>query len=78
MTKTLTHKRLFEELDYRENDGIEVSLLWDRSTNGVSIYVFDTKTNTSFEQQVAPEQALDAFHHPYVYAPASELTVMAA
>jgi hypothetical protein len=68
MNETLTHPHLFEELDHRESDGIEVSLLWNLGTASVSIYVFDSKTNDGFETRVAPEKALDAFHHPYAYA----------
>jgi hypothetical protein len=64
MTATLPNTKL-EELDYRENEGIEVSLLWNRSTNSISVLVVDTKTNQSFEATVANEQALDAFNHPY-------------
>jgi hypothetical protein len=60
--------RLFEELDYREADGIEVSLLWNRSLNTLSVFVVDTRTNESFELEVLPEEALEAFHHPFAHA----------
>jgi hypothetical protein len=62
-----TAPALFAELDYRENDGIEISLLWNRSTNSISVLLVDTKTNESFEATVASEHALDAFKHPYTY-----------
>jgi hypothetical protein len=58
---------LLAELDYRENDGIEISLLWNRTTNSISVLVVDTKTNESFEATVANEHALDGFKHPYTY-----------
>jgi hypothetical protein len=67
-TATDTEPRLFEELDYRESDGIEVSLLWDRGENSVSVFVVDTKAGASFEVQVDARDALRAFHHPYAYA----------
>ncbi len=58
----------FEELSYRENDGMEVSLLWNRESNTLSVFVCDTRGDRSFEIAVAPNEALDAFHHPYAYA----------
>lgn len=63
MTDTL------RELDHRLNDGIEVRLLWDESTNEVFVSVRDGKTAEAFEVPVhAGESALDVFHHPYAYA----------
>ena len=58
----------FEELDYRENDGIEVSLLWSRADNSLSVFVVDAKTDELFELPVRVEEALDAFRHPFAYA----------
>lgn len=55
------------ELDYRTNDGIEIRLLWNSLTDFVSVSVDDTRHGESFELDVAPEDAIDAFHHPYVY-----------
>ena len=56
------------ELDHRETDGVDVSLLWTRSTNVVSVLVRDAKTGDDFELSVDPADARDAFHHPYAYA----------
>ena len=56
------------ELDHRSNDGIDVTLLWSPQTNRVWITVVDEKRSHSFEQDVHPALALDAFHHPYAYA----------
>lgn len=56
------------ELDHRFNDGIDVTLLWDERTDGVSVAVRDEKTGESFELDVHPEDALTAFHHPYAYS----------
>jgi hypothetical protein len=64
---TLTES-LFEELDYRENDGIEVWLLWSREDGRLSVVVFDGETNESFEIAVEPATALDVFTHPFAYA----------
>jgi hypothetical protein len=57
-----------EELDYRDNDGIEVSLLWDRASNALMVFACDTRTNESFEIAVDPAEAREVFLHPYAYA----------
>jgi hypothetical protein len=59
---------LFAELDYRDSDGIEVSLLWNRSDDCLTVYVSDTRTNDAFELPVTPARARDVFLHPYAYA----------
>jgi hypothetical protein len=56
------------ELDFRSNDGLEVALLWQPDTNRVSVRVFDGKSGDDFDLDVAPAEAMDAFHHPYAYA----------
>lgn len=56
------------ELAYRSSNGIEVRLFWTPSDNTVTVAVDDT-LGTAFELAVAPERALDAFNHPYAYAP---------
>lgn len=58
------------ELDHRVSDGIHVTLLWYPSTDRVAVEVYDESTGESFELEVAPARALDAFHHPYAYAAA--------
>ena len=56
------------ELDARANDGIEVSLLWHKPTNRLTVFVNDTHTGETFELEVESRYALDAFQHPYAYA----------
>jgi hypothetical protein len=58
------------ELAHRESNGIEVTLLWSKPTNRVSVVVYDAQFDERFEFDVDARVALDAFHHPYVYAPA--------
>jgi hypothetical protein len=55
------------ELDSRTSDGIDVSLLWYRRTNTLSVAVSDGKTGERFSLPVRPNAALDAFRHPYAY-----------
>jgi hypothetical protein len=56
------------ELAHREQDGLEVTLFWDARSNDVSIEVVDQRDESSFRLPVAGHRALDAFHHPYAYA----------
>jgi hypothetical protein len=56
------------ELDHRSSDGIEVTLLWSARTNRVFVSVLERRTEALFRFEVAPEKALEAFHHPYAYA----------
>ena len=72
MTATVTHlaeiESLFAELDYRDNDGIEVSLLWNRANNSLTVYAYDSRTEERLEIAVDPAQAREVFLHPYAYA----------
>jgi hypothetical protein len=56
------------ELDCRTNDHIEVRLLWNSLTDSVSVSVHDTRYGESFQFDVAPAHALEAFRHPFAYA----------
>jgi hypothetical protein len=64
----LTNIATFEELDYRECDGIEVSLLWNRRDGSLSVFVFDSRASEAFELGVTPEAARDVFQHPFAHA----------
>jgi hypothetical protein len=66
----MTHTPALRELAHRAHDGLEVTLLWNPRSNEVSIDVVDERHNSSFMLAVEPDSALDAFNHPYVYAPA--------
>jgi hypothetical protein len=56
------------ELDHRTTDGIEVKLLWSAETDRIWIDVRDGLGGASFELEVDPGDALEAFRHPYAYA----------
>jgi hypothetical protein len=56
------------ELAARDNDGVQVQLLWHPAENAVSVSVEDARFGESFHIAVAPDRALDAFYHPYAYA----------
>jgi hypothetical protein len=56
------------ELAQRQNDGIEVTLLWCRADDSVIVAVRRLATDESFELDVDPALALDAFYHPFALA----------
>jgi hypothetical protein len=56
------------ELAARESEGISVRLLWHPLENAVTVSVEDVRGDDCFQLAVAPERALDAFHHPFAYA----------
>jgi hypothetical protein len=60
--------RDWRELASRENDGLEVSLIWSKSAGRVMVSVSDSKRDEQFELEVAGAEALAAFHHPFAFA----------
>jgi hypothetical protein len=57
------------ELDHRTTDGFDVRLLWDPASGRVSIALREEDSGGSVAFDVDPADALDAFQHPFVYAP---------
>jgi hypothetical protein len=76
MTATVATQR--SELAHRSTDGIEVSLFWTKLSNRVSIELIDNRFDQRLEFEVARDKALDAFRHPYAYAPPPPLDGSAA
>lgn len=64
MAAMKTHRR---ELAHRESAGIAVSLFWSPDGKTITIEVIGLRTDEFFALDVAPELALDAFHHPFAY-----------
>ena len=64
-TSAATERR---ELAHRTGNGIEVTLLWTKSTNTVTIAVVDTHSSEELEFEVDGSRAFDAFNHPYAHA----------
>jgi hypothetical protein len=58
----------WKELAGRENEGLEISLLWSKRTNAVKVAVSDVRLDERFEFDVAGADALAAFHHPFAFA----------
>ena len=59
------------ELAKRASNGLEVVLLWDRSSNRVKVALSDKRLCHHLDFQVAREDALSAFYHPFAHAAAS-------
>ncbi len=55
------------ELDSREGDGLEVSLLWSPDSNQLAVLVIDELEGEEFALEVSPAEALDVYRHPYAY-----------
>jgi len=59
------------ELASRNSNGITVRLLWNRSTNLVTVAVADPANDDYFELVLDDrERALDVFEHPFAHAAA--------
>ena len=64
----MTHTDNARELDYREGDGLEVTLIWYPAEDAIAVKVLDTRTGERYEIPVDPASARDAFDHPFAYA----------
>ena len=58
------------ELAQRLSGADEVLLLWHPEIDRVELSVRDQVSGAGFRVEVAPAHAIDAFYHPYAYAPA--------
>ena len=57
------------ELAMRKDGGLTVVLRWHPFENVVSLKVSDANSGDRFEFAVEGRRALDAFRHPFAYAP---------
>jgi hypothetical protein len=56
------------ELAERASSGTRVRLLWRQGTRQLWVEVREPDSDRVLAISVPPEQALDAFHHPFAYA----------
>jgi len=57
------------ELDSRENAGLYISLFWHRISGEITVTIADSDPEAESKAfNVDPENALDAFRHPFAYA----------
>ncbi len=68
----------WRELASRDSDGLEVSLLWNPTSDAVKVTVADSRLDHDFELQVRGADALAAFHHPFAFAAAEGISFEAA
>jgi hypothetical protein len=57
------------ELAQRRSGTDEILLLWRPEIDRVELFVRDVATGAGFLIEVEPGRAIDAFYHPYAYAP---------
>jgi hypothetical protein len=69
-TMNTARKTDWTELAKRASNGLEVVLLWDRSSNRVKVAVSDERVCHHLDFEVAREDALSAFYHPFAHAAA--------
>ena len=55
------------ELAHRNTDGIEVALLWNRSSGRLIVAVADSRSGESFTVDAPADRALDVYNHPFAY-----------
>jgi hypothetical protein len=58
------------EIAHRASDGLEVALLWSKTSGTLTLSVTDARNGDFFELPVERDQALAAFHHPFAFAAA--------
>jgi hypothetical protein len=68
MQTDYARETMLRELDHRIGDGIEVSLLWNPESNQLALLVIDVTGGEEFAIEIAPDEARDAFLHPFAYA----------
>lgn len=68
MSSTHSHDA-WTELASRANEGLEISLLWSKTADRVKVAITDATLDQRFEFDVAGANALEAFYHPFAYAP---------
>jgi hypothetical protein len=68
MSPTVILTDTARELDAREADGLEITLVWYPAENALAVRVFDTRTGERHEIPVDAADAREAFEHPFAYA----------
>ena len=54
-----------QELDRRTSGGLEITLYWDPNDDSMSVEIHQPVTGETINLPVAPDRALEAFHHPF-------------
>jgi hypothetical protein len=56
------------DLLHRTSGGLDVTLLWDRTTRSLTLELVDHSLRRIVDFDVPPERASYVFHHPFAYA----------
>ncbi len=72
--RVLFHPR--RELARRAGGGIEVTLYWSPHDDSTSIELRQSATEETLLFNVARDQALDAFYHPFAHLPTASAELM--
>jgi hypothetical protein len=73
MSQPISHLRHHRELAHRVCAGFDVMLLWNPADDSLAVTVFSHDDAETYELAVPRDQALNAFHHPFVYAALKDL-----
>jgi hypothetical protein len=71
--RSVTRRAGAPKLAQRLTGAVEVLLLWYPDIDLVELSLQDRATGGGFHLEVAPEDAIDAFYHPYAYARACDV-----
>ena len=63
------------ELAARASGGLEITLYWNPADDSISVEVYEASIDETITILVAPDRALEAFHHPFAYL-ASEYDIV--
>ena len=67
MSATTVTTSKWVELADRAGDGLEVRLYWNDTDGRVKVTVTHLATDRVAQLDVAPADAMEAFHHPFAY-----------
>jgi hypothetical protein len=73
MSHPISHSKRHRELAHRVCDGFDVMLLWNPADDSLTVKVFSHDDAETYELAVPRDHALNAFHHPFVYAALKDL-----
>ena len=66
---TETYEEQIVELDERDSNGIRVTLVWNRTTDTLSVLVRDERSAQSFALEIENgDDAHDIYNHPFASA----------
>ena len=66
-TQTATRSDQLVDLLHRSSDGVDVTLYYDRSTEGLTLLLIDHNADRVVEFDVPRDRAKYAFEHPFAF-----------